>query len=52
MYWFLLFLVPGFASNLASAFTTEYPDKWGEKTGTLITVILRNIFLKFPGSYH
>jgi protein-S-isoprenylcysteine O-methyltransferase Ste14 len=43
MYWFLLFLVPGFISNLASAFTTTYSDKWGRKAGTLITIILRDI---------
>jgi protein-S-isoprenylcysteine O-methyltransferase Ste14 len=43
MYWFLIFLIPGFISNLASAFTTTYSEKWGKKTGTLITVILRDV---------
>lgn len=43
MYWFLLFLIPGFISNLASAFTTTFSEKWGRKTGTFITVILRDI---------
>jgi protein-S-isoprenylcysteine O-methyltransferase Ste14 len=43
MYWFLLFLIPGFISNLASAFTTTFSEKWGSKTGTFLTIILRNI---------
>ncbi|OFY67679.1 MAG: hypothetical protein A2V64_09315 [Bacteroidetes bacterium RBG_13_43_22] len=43
MYWFLILLIPGFISNLASAFTTTYSEKWGKKTGTLITIILRDV---------
>jgi protein-S-isoprenylcysteine O-methyltransferase Ste14 len=43
MYWFLLILIPGFISNLASAFTTTYSEKWGKKTGTFITIILRDV---------
>ncbi len=43
MYWFLFFLIPGFISNLASAFTTVFSQKWGTKTGSLITIILRDI---------
>jgi len=44
MYYFLIPLILGFASNLASAFTTAYSNKWGMKTGTVITFLLRNIF--------
>jgi protein-S-isoprenylcysteine O-methyltransferase Ste14 len=43
MYWFLLFLIPGFISNLASAFTTTFSEKWGRKTGTALTIVLRDI---------
>lgn len=44
MYYFLIPLILGFISNLASAFTTTYSEKWGKRTGTLITFLLRNIF--------
>lgn len=43
MYYFLIPLILGFISNLASAFTTAYSDKWGKRTGTVITFLLRNI---------
>jgi protein-S-isoprenylcysteine O-methyltransferase Ste14 len=43
MYWFLLLLIPGFISNLASAFTLTFSEKWGRKTGTLLTIILRDV---------
>jgi protein-S-isoprenylcysteine O-methyltransferase Ste14 len=43
MYWFLIILIPGFISNLASAFTTTFSEKWGRKTGTFITIILRDV---------
>ncbi len=43
MYWFLIPLVLGFASNLASAFTAEYSRRWGKTNGSLITIILRDI---------
>jgi protein-S-isoprenylcysteine O-methyltransferase Ste14 len=42
----LVFLIPlllGFASNLASAFTTAFSHRWGSRRGRLVTVILRNI---------
>jgi protein-S-isoprenylcysteine O-methyltransferase Ste14 len=42
MYWFLIPLILGFASNLASAFTKAYSEKWGKTAGTLITIILRD----------
>jgi protein-S-isoprenylcysteine O-methyltransferase Ste14 len=44
MYWFLIPLILGFASNLASAFTTTYSVKWGKTNGTLISILLRDIF--------
>lgn len=43
MYLFLIPLLAGFISNLASAFTTTYSEKWGPKTGTFITIILRDV---------
>ncbi len=43
MYWFLFFLITGFISNLASAFTTTFSEKWGIKTGTFMTIILRDV---------
>jgi protein-S-isoprenylcysteine O-methyltransferase Ste14 len=44
MYWFLIPLVLGFASNLASALTTTYSVKWGKTGGTFVTILLRDIF--------
>lgn len=44
MYYFLIPLILGFISNLASAFTTKYSEKWGKQTGTFITILLRDIF--------
>jgi protein-S-isoprenylcysteine O-methyltransferase Ste14 len=43
MYYFLIPLILGFISNLASASTTTYSEKWGKQTGTFITIILRDI---------
>jgi protein-S-isoprenylcysteine O-methyltransferase Ste14 len=43
MYWFLIPLILGFISNLASAFTTTYSEKWGKGTGTFVTIVLRDI---------
>jgi protein-S-isoprenylcysteine O-methyltransferase Ste14 len=43
MYYFLIFLILGFGSNLASAFTTTYSEKLGKQTGTFITILLRDI---------
>lgn len=43
----LYFLVPlllGFALNIASAFTTAYARRWGERRGSVIVFVLRNIF--------
>jgi protein-S-isoprenylcysteine O-methyltransferase Ste14 len=42
-YIFLLPLVLGFACNAASAFTTAFSKRWGERRGSLITVILRDV---------
>ncbi|MGB7539201.1 MAG: methyltransferase [Anaerolineales bacterium] len=42
-----LFLIPlaiGFICNLASAFTSVYSAKWGERTGSIVTVLLRDVF--------
>lgn len=44
MYWFLIPLILGFTSNVASAFTSAFSDKWGKTNGTLITILLRDIF--------
>ena len=44
MFLFLVPLIIGFACNLASAFTSVYSAKWGEQKGTILTVILRDIF--------
>jgi protein-S-isoprenylcysteine O-methyltransferase Ste14 len=43
MYCFLFLLVFGFACNLGSAFTTAFSRRWGERHGSLISAILRNI---------
>ena len=42
----LLFLVPlvvGFALDAASAFTTAFSHRWGERRGRQITFVLRNV---------
>jgi protein-S-isoprenylcysteine O-methyltransferase Ste14 len=42
----LLFLVPlvlGFTFNLASAFTVDFSRLWGERRGSVVTVILRDV---------
>jgi protein-S-isoprenylcysteine O-methyltransferase Ste14 len=44
MYIFLFPLILGFASNLASAFTTTYSEWWGKRAGTFITILLRDVF--------
>jgi protein-S-isoprenylcysteine O-methyltransferase Ste14 len=41
---FLIPLLIGFTCNLASAFTSVYSKKWGERKGTLATALLRNVF--------
>jgi protein-S-isoprenylcysteine O-methyltransferase Ste14 len=41
MYLFLLPLLIGFALNVASAFTTAFSRRWGERKGQLVTLILR-----------
>ena len=43
LYLYLIPLLAGFISNLASAFTTTYSEKWGIKTGTFVTIILRDV---------
>jgi protein-S-isoprenylcysteine O-methyltransferase Ste14 len=44
MFYFLIPLLIGFSSNLASAFTFNYSEKWGRQTGTFVTILLRDIF--------
>lgn len=43
MLWFLVPLLIGFALNVASAYTTEWSERWGERRGRQVTFILRNI---------
>lgn len=43
MYVFLIPLLLGFALGGASAFTTAYSRRWGERGGQLVTMILRNV---------
>jgi protein-S-isoprenylcysteine O-methyltransferase Ste14 len=43
MYGFVIPLILGFTSNVASTFTMVYSEKWGKARGTLLTFILRNI---------
>jgi protein-S-isoprenylcysteine O-methyltransferase Ste14 len=43
MFLFLLPLVLGFAFNLTSAFTTALSRRWGERRGSLLTVIFRDV---------
>jgi protein-S-isoprenylcysteine O-methyltransferase Ste14 len=43
MYWFVIPLILGFTSNVASAFTTLYSEKWGKARGTILTIVLRDI---------
>jgi protein-S-isoprenylcysteine O-methyltransferase Ste14 len=43
MFLFLIPLVIGFVFNLASALTTAFSRRWGDRRGSLITMILRNI---------
>ena len=42
-YLFLIPLLFGFASNLASAFTTVFSRRWGIRGGSLASVILRDV---------
>jgi protein-S-isoprenylcysteine O-methyltransferase Ste14 len=44
MFYFLIPLILGFCSNLASAFTDLYSKKWGKGKGTFVTILLRDIF--------
>lgn len=44
MFYFLIPLLIGFSSNLASAFTYNYSLRWGKNAGTFITILLRDIF--------
>ncbi len=43
MLWFLLPLLIGFTLNVASAYTAEWSARWGERRGTLVTAVLRNV---------
>lgn len=43
MHYYLIPLILGFVTNLASAFTTYYSKKLGKRKGTAITFLLRNI---------
>lgn len=43
MYLFLLPLLAGFLLNAASAFTTFYSQRWGERRGQVASALLRNI---------
>jgi protein-S-isoprenylcysteine O-methyltransferase Ste14 len=43
MFLFLVILIIGFICNLASAFTGVYSAKWGERKGSLVTVLLRDV---------
>ena len=43
MYWFLIPLISGFTSNVASTFTAFFSEKWGKAMGTMLTIILRDI---------
>jgi protein-S-isoprenylcysteine O-methyltransferase Ste14 len=40
---FLIPLVLGFSFNLASAFTTAFSHRWGERGGSILTVVLRDV---------
>ncbi len=42
-YLFLIPLLLGFACNAASAFTTAFSKQWGERRGSLVTVVLRDV---------
>lgn len=44
MDFFFLPLIVGFSCNLASAFTTAFARRWGEKRGSLLSVLLRDVF--------
>ncbi len=44
MFLFLIPLAAGFACNLASAFTTTFCYRFGEKQGRRMTVLLRDVF--------
>ena len=43
MFLFLIPLVLGFSFNLASAFTTVFSCRWGERGGSIITIVLRDV---------
>jgi protein-S-isoprenylcysteine O-methyltransferase Ste14 len=44
MYFFIVVLILGFGSNIASTFTSFYSEQWGKQVGTFITILLRDIF--------
>jgi protein-S-isoprenylcysteine O-methyltransferase Ste14 len=43
MYLYIIVLILGFGSNLASTFTSFYSSRLGSKAGTFITILLRDV---------
>jgi protein-S-isoprenylcysteine O-methyltransferase Ste14 len=43
VFFFLLPLILGFTFNVLSAFTTAFSRKWGDRRGSLVTVLFRDI---------
>ncbi len=43
MFFFLIPLLLGFTLNVASAFTTAWSRRWGERRGRQVTALLRNV---------
>jgi len=43
MFLFLIPLLLGFTFNAASAFTSTYFHKWGERRGSIVSVVLRDV---------
>jgi len=43
LYLFLIPLLIGFACNLASAFTIAFTRWWGERMGSFVTILLRDV---------
>jgi protein-S-isoprenylcysteine O-methyltransferase Ste14 len=43
MFAFLIPLLIGFSCNLASAFTIVYAKRWGERTGSVLTILFRDV---------
>jgi protein-S-isoprenylcysteine O-methyltransferase Ste14 len=43
MFFFLIPLLAGFIFNLASAFTSVFSRRWGERRGSTVSIILRDV---------